>query len=303
VRSGPPPGAAEGSGPSAPRRPAPARGGRDLHAHTTASDGTDTPAGLVAAAAAAGAEVIAITDHDSTAGWAAAAAEARRSGVLLVPGAEITCRVGDISVHLLSYLHDPGDRALAEVLATSRDTRLHRAKRMAELISADYPITWDDVLAQAASGATVGRPHIADALVAAGVCTSRDEAFATVLGPGSPYVLGLGAPHPVHAVQLVRAAGGVPVIAHGLASSRGRVVTMSVLERMVEAGMLGVEVDHRDHTDADRAALRDFARAHDLVTTGSSDYHGTGKRNRIGENSTPQEELERIFACATGLDG
>ncbi len=275
----------------------------DLHAHSTASDGTDTPAGLVAAAAAAGVEVLAITDHDTTAGWAAAAAEARRAGVLLVRGAEITCRADGVSVHLLSYLHDPGDTALAQVLAASRSTRLHRARRMTELLARDYPITWDDVLAQAASGATVGRPHVADALVALRVVATRDQAFATVLGEGSPYVLGLGAPHPVDTVRMVRAAGGVPVIAHGMAGSRGRVVAEPVLEAMVEAGMPGVEVDHRDHTGADRARLRDFAAAHDLFTTGASDYHGTGKQNRLGENSTLPETLERIFALATGVDG
>ena len=274
----------------------------DLHAHSTASDGTDTPAGLVAAAAAAGVEVLAITDHDTTAGWAAASAEARRTGVLLVPGAEITCRADGISVHLLSYLHDPGHTGLASVLAGSRSVRLQRARRMTELLARDHPITWDDVLAQAAAGAPVGRPHVADALVAVGVVASRDEAFATVLGDGSPYVLGLGAPHPVEAVQLVRSAGGVPVIAHCLASSRGRVVSEAVLEEMVDAGLCGVEVDHRDHAPAERVRLRAFAAARDLLTTGSSDYHGTGKRNRLGEHSTPSESLERIFALATGLE-
>lgn len=274
----------------------------DLHAHSTASDGTDTPAGLVAAAAGAGVEVLAITDHDSTAGWAAASAEARRAGVLLVPGAEITCRADGVSVHLLSYLHDPGHTGLAQVLAGSRSVRLERARAMTALLARDYPLTWDDVLAQAAAGATVGRPHVADALVAAGVVASRDEAFATVLGEGSPYVLSLGAPHPVDAVRLVREAGGVPVIAHCLASARGRVVDEVVLEAMVEAGMPGVEVDHRDHSPADRVRLRAFAAAHGLFTTGSSDYHGSGKRNRLGEHSTTPESLQRIFALATGLE-
>ena len=273
----------------------------DLHAHSTASDGTDTPSGLVTAAAQAGVEVLAITDHDSTAGWEQAAATARRAGVLLVPGAEITCRSGGVSVHLLSYLHDPGDTALARVLADTRDERLTRARRMTELLSRDFPLTWDDVLAQAASGATVGRPHVADALVAVGVVRSRDEAFTGVLSPTSPYVLDLGALDPVRAVAMVRAAGGVPVIAHPLAGARGAVVDQGVLEAMVDAGMPGVEVDHRDHTAQDRAWLRAFAARHDLFTTGSSDYHGSGKRNRLGENTTPTESLERVVAVATGL--
>ncbi len=274
----------------------------DLHAHSTASDGTETPAALVASAASAGVDVLAITDHDSTAGWAEAAGAARAAGVLLVPGAEITARSGRTSVHLLSYLHDPGDTTLSSLLAEARATRLHRARRMTELLSADFPVTWDDVLAQAAVGATVGRPHVADALVAAGVVRSRDEAFAGVLATSSRYMLGLGSPDPVEMVTLVRRAGGVPVIAHPLARARGTVIDEGVLEAMVAAGMPGIEVDHRDHTSEDRAWLRAFARRHDLFTTGSSDYHGTGKRNRLGENSTSPESFERIVAIATGLD-
>ncbi len=274
----------------------------DLHAHSTASDGTETPAGLVASAANAGVEVLAITDHDSTAGWAEAAQAARAVGVLLVPGAEITARSAGISVHLLSYLHDPGDTELSGLLAETRATRLHRARRMTELLSADFPVTWDDVLAQAAVGATVGRPHVADALVAAGIVRSRDEAFASVLATTSPYMLGLGSPDPVDMVRLIRRAGGVPVVAHPLARARGTIISEEVLEEMVAAGMPGIEVDHRDHSSEDRAWLRGFARRHDLFTTGSSDYHGTGKRNRLGENHTSQESFERIVAIATGLD-
>ncbi len=274
----------------------------DLHAHSTASDGTETPAGLVASAATAGLEVLAITDHDSTAGWAEAAEAARAVGVLLVPGAEITARTGRVSVHLLSYLHDPGDTELSGLLAETRATRLHRARRMTELLSADFPVTWDDVLAQAAVGATVGRPHVADALVEAGIVRSRDEAFSSVLATTSPYMLGLGSPDPVDMVRLIRRAGGVPVVAHPLARARGAVISEEVLEQMVAAGMPGIEVDHRDHSSEDRAWLRRFARRHDLFTTGSSDYHGTGKRNRLGENHTSQESFERIVAIATGLD-
>ncbi len=274
----------------------------DLHAHSTASDGTETPAGLVASAAHAGIDVLAITDHDSTAGWAEAAEAARALGVLLVPGAEITTSVGAVSVHLLSYLHDPGDTDLSDLLADARATRLHRARRMTELLSADFPLTWDDVLAQAAVGATVGRPHVADALVAAGVVRSRDEAFASVLATTSPYMLGLGSPDSVEMVRLVLRAGGVPVVAHPLARSRGAIIDEGVLEAMVEAGMPGIEVDHRDHSSEDRAWLRAFARRHGLFTTGSSDYHGSGKRNRLGENSTTPGSFQRIVAIATGLE-
>ncbi|PWJ56200.1 hypothetical protein SAMN06264364_101175 [Quadrisphaera granulorum] len=274
----------------------------DLHTHSTASDGTDDPAGLVSAAAEVGVQALAITDHDTTAGWARAGRQAERCGVLLIPGAEVSCRVRGITVHLLSYLHDPQEPVLAQTLAASRDIRFSRAKTMAELLSRDYPITWDDVLAQAAHGATVGRPHVADALVAAGVVVDRDEAFAGLLADGSPYVVHHGAPHPVEAVQRIRAAGGVPVIAHALASARGKIVGEDVLEEMVAAGMAGVEVDHRDHTEDDKAWLRDFAKAHDLLTTGSSDYHGTGKQNRLAENSTSPESLQRLLAEGRGIE-
>jgi predicted metal-dependent phosphoesterase TrpH len=272
----------------------------DLHTHSTASDGTDSPSGLVAAAAAAGLDALAITDHDTTAGWEHATRTAQRCGVLLVPGAEISCRVDGIAVHLLSYLQDPTSPELLATLAESRDVRLSRARRMTELLGHDYPITWDDVLAQAAQGATVGRPHVADALVAEGIVAGRDEAFATLLADGSPYVVHQGAPHPVDVVRQVRAAGGVPVIAHAFASARGRIVSEAVLEEMVEAGMAGVEVDHRDHRPEDRARLRAFAAAHDLFTTGASDYHGTGKQNRLGENATSPEDFEQLLALGTG---
>ena len=272
----------------------------DLHTHSTASDGTDSPAGLVDAAARAGVGALALTDHDTTAGWETAAREAQRCGVLLLPGAEVSCRTGGVTIHLLSYLHDPAHEELSATLASSRDVRLNRARGMAELLSRDYPITWADVLAQAAQGATVGRPHVADALVAAGVVRDRDEAFASLLADGSPYVLHHGAPHPVEAVRLVRAAGGVPVIAHAFASARGQVATVALLEEMAAAGMAGVEVDHRDHTERDRARLRDFAAAHDLLVTGSSDYHGSGKRNLLAENTTSEAVLEAVLAQGTG---
>ena len=272
----------------------------DLHTHSTASDGTDSPAGLVDAAARAGVAALALTDHDTTAGWETAGREAHRAGLLLLPGAEVSCRTGGVTIHLLSYLHDPGHEALAATLASSRDVRLNRARGMAELLSRHYPITWEHVLAQAAQGATVGRPHVADALVAAGVVRDRDEAFSSLLADGSPYVLHHGAPHPVEAVRLVRAAGGVPVIAHAFASARGRVATVELLEEMVAAGMAGVEVDHRDHTEHDRARLRDFAAAHDLLVTGSSDYHGSGKRNLLAENTTSEAVLEAILEQGTG---
>jgi predicted metal-dependent phosphoesterase TrpH len=272
----------------------------DLHVHSTASDGTDDPAEVVAVAKAAGLDVVALTDHDTTAGWPAAAAAARRLGVTLVLGAEISCQAGGIGVHMLSYLHDPAHPALLAELARTRADRLRRARRMVESISVDHDLTWSDVMAQVGAGATVGRPHIADAMVARGLVASRDEAFATVLHSRSPYYRHHYAQDAVDTVRAVRAAGGVPVMAHPQAGRRGRLVGAAVIAELAAAGMGGLEVDHRDHDDEDRRMLRGLAAELGLVVTGSSDYHGTGKVNVIGEHTTSPVTLEAIEAQAWG---
>jgi 3',5'-nucleoside bisphosphate phosphatase len=272
----------------------------DLHTHSTVSDGTQAPGEVVAAAARAGLDVLALTDHDSTAGWTEAAAEAHRLGIGLVPGMEISCSAGGTSIHLLSYLHDPEHAELAATVTAARESRGHRAQRMVELLSADVDITWPLVLEHVEDGATIGRPHIADALVARGVVSDRAEAFAGLLSSSGPYYLVHYAPHPVEAVRLVRAAGGVPVMAHPRARSRGRVVADDVIEAMVEAGLMGLEVGHRDNPAEDQEQLRELARRWDLLITGSSDYHGAGKPNRLGENTTSPQVLEQIVASATG---
>ncbi|MBW4096297.1 MAG: PHP domain-containing protein [Acidobacteria bacterium] len=273
----------------------------DLHTHSNVSDGTQTPAELMAAAAAAGLDVVALTDHDSTAGWAPATEAVWRLGLTLVPGMEVSCKTAaGISVHLLSYLHDPSHPGLLEEITKARDARLTRAQTMVERLSEDYPLNWDDVSAHVGPGATVGRPHIADALVAAGVVADRSEAFAHILTPHSPYYVGHYAPDPVLAVQLIRAAGGVPVFAHSKAASRGRTVGEETFLAMIEAGLLGVEVDHRDNPEDGRRWLRALAAEHSLIITGSSDYHGAGKPNLLGENLTSGENLARIEAAGTG---
>ena len=273
----------------------------DLHAHSNVSDGTQNPAVLVAAAADAHLDVVALTDHDSTDGWAEALAAARRRCVGLVPGMEISCKTSQgVSVHLLSYLHDPAHPGLLEEITKSKVARLTRAERMVERLAEDYPLNWDDVSAHVAPGATVGRPHIADALVAAGIVADRNEAFANILTSHSRYFVSHYAPDPLLAVELVRAAGGVPVFAHPLASARGRVVAPEMFHDMVDAGLLGLEVEHRDNPPEGRAWLRRFARDRGLIMTGSSDYHGTGKPNLLGENLTSPENLERVLAAGTG---
>ncbi|GAA2198312.1 PHP domain-containing protein [Sinomonas flava] len=267
----------------------------DLHAHSTVSDGTETPRELVAAAATAGIDVLAITDHDSTAGWGEASAAARELGIELVPGMEVSCRTPEgISVHVLSYLQDPTHAGLLEEITKAKDARLSRAEHMVSLLAEDYPLSWDDVTQHVAPGATVGRPHIADALVAAGLVGDRTEAFATILSSRSRYFVQHYAPEPALAVELIRAAGGVPVFAHPVASARGRTVGEEVYRDMIDAGLAGLEVYHRDNPEARRPFLLDLAAKHGLLVTGSSDYHGTGKPNRLGENTTTPEALGEI---------
>ncbi|XAS70899.1 PHP domain-containing protein [Micrococcaceae bacterium Sec5.1] len=273
----------------------------DLHTHSNVSDGTETPAGVIISAAAAGLDVIALTDHDSSDGWELAAAAAKEHGVTFVPGMEISCRTEQgISVHLLSYLHDPSHPGLLEEITKSKDARLTRAERMVTLLSEDYPLTWDDVIHHVAPGATVGRPHIADALVAAGVVADRSEAFTSILTSHSRYFVQHYAPDPAIAVELVRAAGGVPVFAHPVASARGRIVGERTYREMIDAGLLGLEIEHRDNPEEGRGFLRNMASEHGLLITGSSDYHGAGKPNRLGENLTSPDVLARIEELATG---
>jgi predicted metal-dependent phosphoesterase TrpH len=273
----------------------------DLHAHSNVSDGTEAPAEVMAAAAAAGLDVVALTDHDSTDGWAEASSAAHEYGVALVPGMEISCRTEQgISVHLLSYLHDPAHAGLLEEITKAKDARLTRAERMVTLLAEDYPLSWDDVIHHVAPGATLGRPHIADALVAAGVVSDRSEAFTSILTSHSRYFVQHYAPEPALAVELVRAAGGVPVFAHPVASSRGRVVGERTYREMIDAGLAGLEVDHRDNSEEGREFLRGLAARHGLLITGSSDYHGTGKPNRLGEYLTAPEVFAQIEELGTG---
>ena len=272
----------------------------DLHTHSTASDGTRSPAEVMGDAALAALDVVALTDHDTTAGWEQAAEAARRLGVVLVPGAEVSCGSAGISVHVLSYLHDPAAPGLLAEMSRARESRERRAERMVEHLAQDYDLTWADVLEQVRDGATIGRPHLADALVAKGYFLSRDEVFATVLHDRSRYYVPHYAPDVCTAVRLIREAGGVPVFAHPLAGRRGRTVGEDVLEAMVDAGLAGLEVDHRDHDPDDRRRLRDLARAHGLFVTGASDYHGNGKPNVLGENVTSAEIFEALLAQGTG---
>ena len=272
----------------------------DLHAHSSVSDGTETPAQLVRAAVRAGLGTIAITDHDSTAGWQEAATAASGTGLTVIPGMELSTRYSWKSVHLLAYLIDPMNADLVAETARIRAARLTRAESIVARIAADYELTWDDVLAQTTSGATIGRPHIADALVARGHVPTRSAAFASILHPRSGYFEPHYAPDPLEAVRLVRAAGGVPVLAHPATRGRSAVIPEDRLALLVEAGLFGMEIEHRENTEDGKVRLRELADKFGLAITGSSDYHGAGKPNVLAENTTSPEVLERIIAEGTG---
>lgn len=273
----------------------------DLHTHSIASDGTGTPAQVMHEAAAAGLDVVALTDHDTVVGWDEAAQAAADAGITFVPGIEVSCRHHGISVHLLSYWHRPDDEDVQAMLNLTRDARIDRAREIVARIGADYPITWDDVMERTGEGATVGRPHIADALVAKGVVPDRNAAFDRILVPGSQYYVPHYAPEVNSAVRTMRAAGGVTVFAHPGADTRGHIVTTSVIESMAQAGLVGLEIDHRDHDEAQRTRLTRIAGRLGLVRTGASDYHGTGKLNRLGENLTTPEAYRELLNARENL--
>jgi predicted metal-dependent phosphoesterase TrpH len=272
----------------------------DLHVHSSASDGTDSPAEVVRLARSAGLDVIALTDHDTVAGHAEAAA-ALPAGLTLVPGAELSCAIGGISVHLLAYLFDPGHAELAGELDLLRTDRVRRAKAIVGKAAAlGAPITWERVREIAGDGA-VGRPHIATALVEAGVVPDVNAAFTPdwISNDGRAYV-DKYAMEPARAIALVRAAGGVVVFAHPGAHKRGRTVGDDVILALAAAGLAGIEVDHPDHDEPTRKHLRALAREAGLLVTGSSDYHGARKQVRIGEQTTAVEVYEALAGQATG---
>ena len=272
----------------------------DLHTHTTASDGTDSPFALVNKALSSGITTLGITDHDTTSGWAEAITAARKP-ISLVLGAEIsTLTLDGISVHMLGLLFDGENEQMQTMLSEARDTRIPRMRKMIELLRADgYAITMEDVIKATPAGATLGRPHLADALVSNGVVKSRDEAFENLLHNESKYYVTHAAPTPESAIQTIAAAGGVSIIAHPMASRRGAVISTSMFSALVDAGLNGIEVDHRDQTAAERVELREVAHELDLVVTGASDYHGTGKMNSLGENLTDPAQWERLESLAS----
>ena len=271
----------------------------DLHTHTTCSDGTDRPRELVNKAIVQGLEVLGIADHDTTSGWEEAT-QALRGKLQLVLGAEISCLTNDgISVHMLGMLFDPNHSEMQTMLEETRDGRLPRMRKMIEKMRAEgMDISIEDVENAMPAGATMGRPHLADALVAKKIVKSRDEAFVDLLHNDSRFYVSHAAPTPIEAVKLIRRAGGVAVIAHPFASHRGQVLKAEDFADLVAAGLNGIEVDHRDQNPDERAMLRVIAQELELVVTGSSDYHGTGKLNSLAENYTSREQWLKLEAQA-----
>lgn len=268
----------------------------DLHTHSSCSDGTDAPAELLAAGAAAGLDVIGLSDHDTVEGWAEAEAAVPVYGIALVRGVEMSCSAGGITVHLLGLLPDPESPRLLATFERERAARETRARAIVERLEEDFPITWEDVRTRAPEDGPIGRPHIADALVDAGVFADRSAAFREVLHPSGRYYVHHWAPDPVEAVELLLEAGGVPVLAHPKARARQRLLPEATIGAMTEAGLFGIERDHRDHEAADRAEVDALAARFGLAIFGSSDYHGTGKPNRLGENLTDPAVFAEVEA-------
>lgn len=275
----------------------PPRAGWDLHCHTVFSDGTETPTGLVEQAVARGLHGVAITDHDTAAGWDEAEHAAHAAGLPLLRGTEITAEDEDVSVHMLGLQYDPRNVRISQLFASTREARLTRTKRMVARLAEDFPISWESVLDQVKEGGrtTIGRPHIADALVAAGVYATRSDAFAGAVSAGSKYYIPTPSPTTHEVVRAVNEAGGVVIIAHaGDVSRNRRLLSDAQIERLIDEGLDGLEVWHRGNPPEQRERLLAIARAHHLLVTGGSDWHGAGKPNGLGENLTDDATVREI---------
>ena len=272
----------------------------DLHTHTRVSDGTQSPRELVRAAHAAGLDVLGLTDHDTVEGWQEAAWEAREAGIVLVRGLEISTRHLGRGAHLLAYLPDPTYPPLVQELSAILEGRRRRVPAMLERLQGlGLDITLGDVHRAAEATSATGRPHVADALVARGVVPDRGAAFRDYLSPGRPGFVNRYAAPLVEMLRVVEGAGGVSVLAHPWGRHGPEAMPESALVELAGLGLAGIEVDHQDHTPADRERLRTLARDLGLVVTGSSDHHGLGKQDHeLGCNTTTPEDYERLLSLA-----
>jgi predicted metal-dependent phosphoesterase TrpH len=275
----------------------------DLHAHSAVSDGTEPPATLIARAAVGGIDVLALTDHDTVAGWTEATAAAVEHGVRLVPGIELSTEHAGADVHLLAFWPDPAAPELAATLAALVDARERRAEQIvARLAEHGVQLSTDDVRLGLPAGAPVGRPHVADALVRRGYAADRRDAFDRWLGEGRPGHVRKEAPSLVDGIRMIRAAGGVPVVAHPWGRGSRAVLDAPTVVQLAAEGLAGLEVDHADHDPQDRAALRRLAAGAGLLVTGGSDDHGPGGKVGValGDEGTDPDVFDALAAQATG---
>ena len=276
----------------------------DLHTHSTCSDGTTTPTELAEEAHAIGLAGFSLTDHDTTEGWDEAREAARTRGLDFLPGMELTTTHGWRSAHLLAYGFDVANAELQGRLEMLREARRERAHEMVRRLRADFDADWDALLdgdsaaGAAAATASLGRPHLADLLVAGGYFRDRSHAFETALSPGGPYYVPTETLSTSEAIELVIAAGGVPVLAHPAAQRMRSPFAVEELAPLANLGLAGVETEHPENRPEWIAPLRDEAVRLGLLTTGASDYHGAGKPNRLGQCTSPIETVERIRAAA-----
>lgn len=289
----------------------------DLHAHTTCSDGADSPSELIREAVGAGVDVLGLSDHDTTSGWAEAGEAVAGTGMTVIPAIELSCQVLDRgsgvpprSVHLLGYLPDPQHAGLKEQTAKIRSHRNHRLQLMVEKLSVDFDITWEEVAAHIPEGATAGRPHIAHILIEKGFFLDTTEAFAGPLRADGPYHVPHYAPRLAEGIRVLRDAGAVPILAHPYTGARSGAVDhqrgpAEILEGyriLADAGLAGLEIHHRENTEQGKEVLSWVAKELDFIVTGSSDFHGTKKPNALAENTTSEEQYARILAAASGSE-
>lgn len=268
----------------------------DLHTHTTASDGALSPQQLVCLAKDCGISVLAVTDHDTLEGLPVAMAEAARIGLQIVPGVEITAHVGDLEVHILGHFIDPNDARLAEFLASSRTDRIERVRRMIDkLWSLGLPLEADEVLSLA-PGSSVGRPHVADAMIRHGYVTSLKEAFDRYLTPGKPGYVERSRIPATLVICVIKEAGGVPSLAHP-----GQYGRDEIIPYLVQQGLMGLEVHHLEHDAESLFRYERMCVQYRLLAVGGSDYHGTpGLRSSgLGRPALPEARFEQLLAAAS----
>ena len=278
----------------------------DLHLHSSASDGTDEPNEVVRAAHAAGVRTMALTDHDTSEGWEEAIAECALLGMTFIPGAELSVSTpGGGGMHLLAYMFDPLSPPLVAAMERVRGGREGRAFDMVKLLQRDFDIEFDEVL-EIANGAPPQRPHIAQALINRGHAVDTNDVFTRILFPGSDYYIPTAKKMDIiEAIDLVRGAGGVPILAHPCARTEHTMPKRN-LQFMLDAGLGGLELDHQENKRNNPHALAtlwEYQRELDFIVTGASDYHGDRKVNRPGDDTTSEEMLQRLIESARGTSG